>query len=172
MPEQQIIEYKSSWRDEFLAWICGYANAQGGTLFIGKNDIGDVVGVEDSRKLLEDLPNKIVNHLGIVADVNLHTDPEGDYIEIKVEPYPSPISYRGHYHYRSGSTKQELKGAALNKFLLAKQGLHWDAMALPDVGVTDLKKETLVFFRKKGIASERIDENLASGSDKVLLENL
>ena len=31
MSESQNIEYKSSWRDEFLRWICGFANAQGGT---------------------------------------------------------------------------------------------------------------------------------------------
>ena len=29
----------------------------------------------------------------------------------------SPISYRGHYYQRSGSTLQEIKGAALDRFL-------------------------------------------------------
>ena len=38
MPEQQNIEYKSVWKDEYLKWICGFANAQGGTLFIGQDD--------------------------------------------------------------------------------------------------------------------------------------
>ena len=27
MPESQNIEYKESWRDEYLKWICGFANA-------------------------------------------------------------------------------------------------------------------------------------------------
>ena len=35
MSENQNIEYKLSWHDEYLKWICGFANAQGGTLFIG-----------------------------------------------------------------------------------------------------------------------------------------
>jgi len=61
MPETQNIEYKSSWRDEFLRWICGFANAQGGILFIGKDDYGNVVGVNNSKKLLEDIPNKITS---------------------------------------------------------------------------------------------------------------
>lgn len=26
--ESQIIEYKESWHDEYLKWICGFANAQ------------------------------------------------------------------------------------------------------------------------------------------------
>ena len=51
MAENQTIEWKQSWRKEYLKWICGYANAQGGTLYIGKDDDGNVVGVENSRKL-------------------------------------------------------------------------------------------------------------------------
>ena len=45
MKEQQNIEWKESWRDEYLRWICGFANAQGGTLIIGKNDSGKIVGL-------------------------------------------------------------------------------------------------------------------------------
>jgi hypothetical protein len=28
--EHQNIEYKPAWRDEYLKWICGYANDDGG----------------------------------------------------------------------------------------------------------------------------------------------
>jgi ATP-dependent DNA helicase RecG len=28
--ETQHIEYKQSWRDEYLKWVCGFANAEGG----------------------------------------------------------------------------------------------------------------------------------------------
>ncbi len=50
MLEHQTIEWKESWHDEFLEWICGYANAYGGTLYMGKNDNGDVVGLIDKVK--------------------------------------------------------------------------------------------------------------------------
>lgn len=51
MPEHQEIEWKESWRDEYLKWICGDANAHGGTLFIGKDDNGKVVGISDSKNM-------------------------------------------------------------------------------------------------------------------------
>ena len=82
MSETQNIEYKSSWRDEFLREVCGFANAQGGTLYIGKDDYGNVIGVENSKKLLEELPNKITTILGIVCEVNLHKTSHSDYITI------------------------------------------------------------------------------------------
>lgn len=111
MTEKQNVEYKIAWRDEYLKWICGFANAQGGTMIIGVNDNGDVAGVNDAAKLLEDIPNKVKDILGIMVDVNMQTDGDKEYLEVNVEPYPTPISYKGQYHYRSGSTKQELKGA-------------------------------------------------------------
>ena len=156
MPETQNIEYKQSWRDEYLKWICGFANANGGSIFIGKDDNGNVVGVTDAKRLLEEIPNKVRAVLGILADVNLHTTAQGDIIEIIVEGYPYPVNYKGQYHYRSGSTKQELKGTALDKFLLHKKGKRWDGVPVPKVSVKDLKQDSFEFFRKRAFKSQRI----------------
>lgn len=124
MNENQNTEWKESWRDEYLKWICGFANATGGKIYIGMNDNGKVVGVADADKLLEDIPNKVRDVLGIIVDVNLLEENGLKYIEIDVPPYSNPINYKGQYHYRSGSTKQELKGAALNRFILQRTGRH------------------------------------------------
>ena len=56
MAETQLTEYKESWRDEYLKWIAGFANAQGGTLLIGIDDKGQVVGVDNAKRLLGELP--------------------------------------------------------------------------------------------------------------------
>ena len=122
MPENQSIEFKETWKDEYLKWICGFANANGGSIFIGKNDAGEIVPIKNAKRLLEDIPNKVKDTLGILVDVNLHHTVKGDFIEIIVEAYPYPVNYKGQYHYRSGTTKQELKGAALDKFLLQRKG--------------------------------------------------
>ena len=39
--ESQRVEFKESWQDEYLKWVCGFANAQGGVIYIGVNDDGD-----------------------------------------------------------------------------------------------------------------------------------
>jgi len=172
MPEQQNIEWKEKWKDEYLKWICGFANAKGGNLFIGKNDNGKVTGLDNYQKLMEDIPNKIQNYLGIICNVNLHQENEKYFIEIETEPYPYPISYKGQYHYRSGSTKQELKGIALDKFLLNKQGKCWDSVPIPNVKIEDLKQETLQLFRKKAYNSKRVNDSILKDDDKTIIENL
>jgi len=172
MSETQNIEWKPSWRDEYLKWICGFANAKGGKIYIGKDDNGNVVGIDNAKKLLEDIPNKTRDILGIIVDVNLRTTTEGNYLEIIVEDYPYPVNYKGQYHYRSGSTKQELKGAALDKFLLQKKGKKWDGVPVPNVSVSDLKDETFDFFRKRAFKSKRIEEEVLTDSNEHLIENL
>ena len=149
MKESQNIEWKETWRDEYIKWICGFANAAGGTLVIGKNDKGVVTGVSNAKKLLADIPNKVRDILGIIVDVNLKTDKGKDFLEIVVEPYPYPVSYKGQYHYRSGSTKQELKGSALDAFLLKNMVCIGTVFRCRIYYPNLLKKKRLRFLRKK-----------------------
>ena len=154
MPEQQNIEYKSSWHDDYLKWICGFANAQGGRTYIGKDDNGKVVGVEDYKKLMDEIPNKIKNLMGITTEVNLLQENDTHFIEIIVQPYSVPISLRGRYYYRSGSIKQELTGAALNEFLLKRAGQTWDNVIEPRATFADIDEKSvkayLVMSKEKG----------------------
>lgn len=172
MAESQNIEWKESWRDEYLKWVCGFANSQGGSLYIGIDDSGNVKGINNTKKLLEDLPNQIRDVLGLIVAVNLHSKDELEYLEIVVEQYPFPISLRGKYYYRSGSTLQELKGAALTKFLLERQGKKWDAVPVPNISVNDLKANTFDVFKTKAEKSNRLEVEDLQGNNKELLESL
>lgn len=149
--EDQNTEWKESWHDDYLKWVCGFANAQ---------------------KLLEDLPNKIRDLLGIMVDINLKSKNGKDYLQIDVEPYPAPINLRGRYYTRSGSTKQELKGAALNKFLLGKLGRHWDDMPVPYASIKDLDATAFDYFRTAAAKSGRMDATVLSDTNKAIIDNL
>ena len=143
--ENQVNEWKESWHDKYLEWICGYANAQGGNLYIGVDDDGNLVKLDNTKKLLEDLPNKITSHLAITCDVNLRHKKKIPYIEIVTRKAPRLINLHGHYYYRTGSVKKELVGYELSTLLLKESGLTYDAM-LSDV---DPKKVTFDGLKKR-----------------------
>ena len=172
MKEDQNIEYKESWRDDFLKWICGFANAQGGKIFIGIDDKGNVTGVTNAKKLLEDIPNKIVRTLGLVVAVNLHAKEGKDFIEIEVPVSDVPISYHGGYHYRSGSTKQELKGADLQRFILKKMGKSWDDIPIEKASEEEIDLDTVKMFKSLGTKNGRMAPEAESDSVHELLDNL
>lgn len=159
MPEQQNIEYKQSWHDDYLKWVCGFANAQGGTIYIGRDDNGNVVNVDDYKKLMDEIPNKIRNTMGITAEINLSEESGKYYIEIVTVPYSVPISLRGRYYYRSGSTKQELTGASLNEFLLKKSGKTWDDVIEPRACFEDINEKTVAIFLQASEKAGRLPEN-------------
>lgn len=158
MPEQQNIEYKSSWHDDYLKWICGFANAQGGQIFIGKDDIGNVVDVEDYKRVMDEIPNKIKNNMGITAEVNLLQEDGKHYIEIIVQPYSVPISLRGRYYYRSGSVKQELTGTSLNEFLLKRSGLTWDEVTEPRATFDDIDERSFRMYLEMSKEKDRLPD--------------
>lgn len=146
MPESQNIEYKSTWHDDWLKWICGFANSNGGVIFIGKDDKGNIVGVDDYKRLMDDLPNKIRNILGIAVDVNLHEEQDKYYIEIITKAQSVAISLRGRYYKRSGSVNIELTGVSLNDFLFQKSGTTWDNCIEERATIEDIDERTVKRF--------------------------
>lgn len=87
IPESDISEWKWSWRDEYMKWLAAFAYTDGGTLNIGVNDDGYVVGLSNYRELLEILPNKIRDKLRITPKIRLRwADHRGDNIR-----YPSGV---------------------------------------------------------------------------------
>lgn len=170
--ECQNVEYKTIWQDEYLKWICGFANAQGGILCFGVDDAHGVVGLDNVNKLMEDIPNKIVTTMGIVVDVNLHEQQGLEYIEVVVEPSNVPINFKGKYYYRSGSTMQELRGPALQQFVLKKMGRSWDDIPNDRATLDDIDRDAIEYFLRKGIEAGRIAEDQRNASTKDVLTNL
>ena len=134
--------------------------------------MGEVVGTPGAAKLLEDLPNKIRDIPGIVPDVDILRTGGKDVIRITVEPYPYPVSYKGQYHARIGSTKQELRGSALDHFLLRKTGKHWDAVPLTGVSVEDLDSRAIAQFRERAARSNRLGLEILEEENASLIEKL
>ena len=141
-------------------------------MYFGVDDNREVVGLNDSKKLLEDIPNKIVNYMGLVVDVNLYEQKGLDYIELIVNPSNVPISFKGKYYYRSGSTMQELNGAALQQFIMKKMGKSWDDIANENATFDDIDREAINYFLRKGIEANRIPEDERNASTKDVLTSL
>ena len=121
---------------------------------------------------MDDLPNKIKNGLGIVCEVNLHKENSQDFIEIVVEPFSDPISYKGKFYLRSGSTNQLLNGTSLKQFLMKGLNNVWEEVAVSNVSMDDIDLNAIEYFREKAIVAGRLpylDENTSA---EIILRKL
>lgn len=168
--ETQNIEYKPSWRDEYLKVVVAFANKDGGELIIGVDDNGNPVGVKKSKKLLEDIPNKIRNKLGIIPSVKIEKVEGKDIIHIFIKPSSVSISHNGKYYIRSGSNNFELKGEELTNFLIEKSGKTWDEFMEEKAGFNDINLKIIEEFKKYAV--DRIPSIVREKDYKIILKKL
>lgn len=170
--ESQTTEYKQQWSDKYLAYISGFANAQGGTLYIGINDAGEVVGINNAKYLLENLPNKAIQATGIIPDLEILTKDDKEYIAIHIKQSRQPVTCNGKYYIRSGSTLQELGGIALQQFLLEKLGYEWDAFPCEYTSLADIDPLAVTYFVRNAVVSGRMPNSALTDGVETILHNL
>ena len=156
MGEKHIIEYKRQWDDEWLKWICGLANADGGTMYIGITDAETVWGVQNAKKLMEDIPNKLADKMRLYPDVRLLERDGKEIIEIEISPSQDAVTLDGILYKRVGATNQIVKGQALKDFYARKMNATWDSRVIRGATLDAIDPEAIKYFLRKGIDKGRL----------------
>jgi len=158
--ESEDLEFKKSWRDEYLKTISAFANSKGGRVILGRDDERNVVGIDNWKKLLEDIPSKIREKLGLTPSVQCAEIDSKKVIIVEIESSQMPISYNGKYYQRSGSTTVEMSGSELAHFLISKFGKTWDALP-SNANFEDVDMSTVNLFNQLERTVEAIKKHLS-----------
>ena len=147
--ESQTVEFKTSilypsgskkgnlriQTDQILKEVCAFLNRDGGTLYLGVNDQGVGVGLENDMKfeLFNDSRDKydlyvrdqIARYLGQAANhcVNSYFDEEAcgrDVYVLEIQPCETAVSLYGEYYERQGSSSRKVGSEYLELFLRSK----------------------------------------------------
>ena len=172
LQESQTVEFKESWKDEYLKTVCAFANTDGGVLYIGINDKGEVVGVDNIKKLMDDLPNKVMNAFVVTVDVKAEEVDGKQFVKMTIHKSDMALSYHGKFYTRSGSTTQELKGGALQRLLLKANNLSWDEIGIDNATFDDINTDTVNRFVVRATEYNRLPLNIDSKNVKQLFRNL
>jgi ATP-dependent DNA helicase RecG len=142
-------------------------------MYIGADDNGNIVGLGNKAgDLLDKLPGKIKDTLGIVTEVKLESQDNLEYITIKIDKYPIPISYHGKFYLRSGRSNHEATASEYDRLLLERFGKTWDAMQVPNATVEDLDKDSIERFKKLAVENKRLKQEDVDIDNESLLKNL
>ena len=115
-------------------------------MYTGIDDNGNVCGIDNASKLLENLPNQINQTMGLLAEVDIHTENDKEYVSVYVDSADQPVFYHGKFYYRSGSTLQEMNGINLKHLILKKADLSYEALPNDQATIEDIDREAIDYF--------------------------
>jgi ATP-dependent DNA helicase RecG len=164
-------DWKESWQNEHISIICGFANAGGGVLEIGRSENGEIQDIENLDRLKGVIPDKIRHYTGIVPEVDVLESEDGNYLTATVKSYHFPVSYKGKFYYYSQGMARELEDNELEVFLKPYANT-WDYAAAHYAKISDLEKRALDAYRRFAFRRSRIKTWQVGRSNKLLLDLL
>lgn len=170
--EGQISEFKIIWNDNAYKTACAFANTDGGKLYIGYDDDGNLIGLKRAKEDIENLPNSIRSKLGLLVSIYAGSENGKDYLEVTIPQMEQPVFYDGKVYIRVGSTNQLLEGNDLVNFILRKSRNSWDGFVEPNVSIDDLDEESFRILLDDGIRNKRLTEYDRNLSKRELLEKM
>ncbi len=139
--KSSIVFYAGSNKEDFekqssviMKTIAGFLNSKGGSLFIGVNDLGDIIGLSNDylyfgkstssdkyereiRALIVKSFNKDINSLIEIKFLNSN---DLEYCEIIIPSYDKPIAYFDNFYQRQGNETRIITGSDLIFFFERK----------------------------------------------------
>lgn len=155
--ESENVEFKESFNDEAIEAIGAFTNAIGGTLLIGIQDSGKIIGFQIGKKTIEDIANRIQETTDprIQPSISIFNLNNKNILVIQIiQSTGIPISVRGRFFRRVGKTNQRMGHEEIMARFIMRTGLSWDACiensaTLSDLN-TDLIKKFVSTIREKG----------------------
>ncbi|PWH20523.1 MAG: AAA family ATPase [Ardenticatenia bacterium] len=145
--ESETVEFKRQWTDRALEDLAAFANTSGGTLLVGVQDDGTVVGAVADDREIQRIANLIAAHLGITPGIRVVEREGRPVLEIQVAPATGLISYGGRYLRRVGSTNRDFAPDELARHLLERSGRTWDGLS-SEWTLQDIDRESLTHFAR------------------------
>lgn len=143
--ESEALEFKAQWTEAILETAAAFANARGGTLLIGVDDDGNIVGIDLNEAALRTFSNQLVDSLRIQPSLEMHTIGDKQILAIEVASSPTPVAYKGKYYKRVGNTTREISPEALGRLFIEKWGITWDSVT-GDYSVDEIDFDTVRQF--------------------------
>lgn len=178
--ESETIEFKESLSelDSGGETIVGFANKEGGDLYFGIKNNGDIKGISSvADSTLTQLAQKLSDNIEpqLVIKINKETVNTKEIIHIKVGPSPTPYhTYKGKPYIRVANTTRDMKQAEYTKRLI-RYGISnkdYTSQVLEEAQMGDLSKEAITEVRKLLMQSGRYDVDIDGLSDEQLLKDL
>ncbi|MDR0830193.1 MAG: putative DNA binding domain-containing protein [Prevotellaceae bacterium] len=148
IPQESLtIELKSSFNAECIETLVAFVNAKGGSLYVGVNDDGNVVGVNIGKETIVQWINEIKGKTepSIVPDVEVQTIDNKQVVVLFVKEFPiKPVSVKGKYFKRVGNSNHLLNLNEMMNMHIQTFNSSWDYYIDNQHFITDISEEKAI----------------------------
>jgi len=164
--------------DDLSACLVAFANTDGGQLFVGVSDGGQVVGVPDLDAVLRSVDNVATNNceppLTVVQETIVTEDVAAPVVVVNI-PRGTQRPYRtnrGVYYTRTSSGRRQASREDLLRLFQATESLFYDETPLPRVRVADLDLDAFdLFLGETGQSDLGVDRERLLRNWRLLAED-
>lgn len=133
MRETRTIEFKETITNSFLKTISAFSNYDGGQIFFGIDDDGNVKGLPDVKQACLDIENKINDSISPQPNYTLEIQNREETIKLTVESgAQKPYLYKSKAYKRNDSATIEVDTLELSRLILEGKNIRFEELPCKD----------------------------------------
>ncbi|MDO8871474.1 MAG: helix-turn-helix domain-containing protein [Methanoregula sp.] len=172
--ESDKVEFKESFDRDAAVTASAFSNTKGGTIFIGINDRGNVVGTLIGTESFKEWTNTISQSTEprLIPEIEELSCEGKPVVAIHIKENPlKPVSVKGRCYRRVGSSNRVMQPHEISEMHLQSIGSSWDLTPAQKTTVEDLDLAKVADYIKK--ANETGRRNIAPDeSPQTVLEKI
>ena len=144
--EGQYIEFKESVDKNLQKEIAAFANASGGKIYIGINDIGEIKGIDTTNKLKSQIQDTAYN---CDPPILVNLKPMGKILAVQVmEGTNKPYSCSSGFYMRMGANSQKMRRDEILALAIKTGKIRFDEQVCSNFSWRDFDNEKFEYYLK------------------------
>ena len=147
--ESETVEFKSTFNGTVIETLVAFANTKGGTVYVGVNDAGKIVGVTLAKESVQQWVNVIKSKTepSLMPDIDILEVEEKLVVTIHIIEYPvKPISIQGRYYRRISNSNHLMTASEVSDCFLQSMQYSWDSYTHQNATFDDLDSNRIEKF--------------------------
>ena len=157
MRESRTTEFKETVTNTFLKTVSAFSNYDGGEIYFGIDDDGNVQGLPDIKQACLDIENKVNDSITPQPDYTLELQNNDRTIKLTVKSgLQKPYLYKSKAYKRNGTATVEVDTLELSRLILEGKNIRFEELPCRD---QDLQFNTLCQKLKEYIQIETFNQD-------------
>lgn len=129
MRETRVLEFKETITNTFLKTVSAFSNYDGGTIFFGVDDDGNVKGLPDVKQACLDIENKINDSISPQPNYTLETQNSNQTIKLTVKSgLQKPYLYKSKAYKRNDTATIEVDTLEFSRLILDGKNIRFEEL--------------------------------------------